>query len=191
LAKTVVLQEFSASDLIANQCASLPSGGVGDATLSSQGRVFLSWFTLRFPEYSLSILSHEFGHAISLYLRKVPPFSTTLDCIANRNPNVLKPLHLSLNYADDSRWTEEDWADHFSSLILIELNSKEPNLGCALLKEDDKSYLNNSYGPTDGDPHSAGLLRLMMIAIDRGQMNTVCQPLVAYAPAHGRELQCR
>ena len=103
------------------------------------------------------------------------------------------PSVWGLTAADDTQWSEEDWADHFSSLVLNEVNTALPNIGCALVMTYKNSYAwqLNLPNPREDDPHSSGFLRLLFIGIDRGTIDPHCRSLLDDVSGAGRGLQCQ
>lgn len=192
------------SDLILHQCQTIPIDALTDYTLTAQGRIELSWTSVLYRDVGIGIAAHELGHVVSAQIRDVgrsfkavaPGFLSKLNCVANRNPFVVKPV--TLGYNDNTQWSEEDWADHFSSLVLnqMALNSDSwarysKNLACALLTDDGKTYDGSSVYPFKGDIHSSGLLRILLVGSDRGEITPACRPLLGYASQNARQLSCQ
>jgi hypothetical protein len=189
-------------DPITTLCRAIPVDGLSDHTLTAQGRISLSWFTVTYRDIGMGVAGHELGHWVSanmrmmgLALKGAPNYLASLNCVANRNPFVLAPR--VLDYYDNTIWSEEDWADHYSALVLNEM-AKSPtswarfskNTGCALVSDDGDIYSGNHMESAVGDSHSSGFYRVLMIGLDRGQLTPSCQKFVTYAPANGRNLRC-
>ncbi len=105
--------------------------------------------------------------------------------------------NLRLLESQNSIWSEEDWADHFSALTMNELKrsgaldvSGDKNMACALVDSTSHTYSNNSVTPMKNDSHSAGLLRVIMTGIDQGNLAPACKAFVEYAQESGRSLSC-
>jgi hypothetical protein len=188
-------------DEIANSCDEMQLAASADYTLVANHHINLSWYTVNYPHEGFGIVAHEMGHVLSNWFRaqppsKVPGFLATLNCVANRNPFVVDPVKLDLK--DNTTWSEEDLADHFSALILSELSTQEPtpetrnavNHACALLDDVDGTYRQNQLAPAPEEVHSSPLLRVLMTAIDNGNLPVLCQPLLTEIQRPGRELRC-
>lgn len=173
-----------------------------DFSVTVKGYVSASWFTVLFPERGAGIVAHEIGHIVSNIVRtkiqksrdiqKWTPFINRYQCVRDRNPYVLKVLSTDNN----SVWGEEDWSDHFASLVLKKYQSWQPvkatNLGCVLTPELKGRYNVKSTDPLHEDVHSSGILRTLFIAMDReGSVPKACESLLSYAQPHRRELMCR
>lgn len=183
-------------------CESIKPDTVTDHAISALGKISLSWMTLAYPEMGIGVIAHELGHIVSQALRmssalgnQNEAFNQSLSCVANRNPFQVEVA--SLKNFEDTTWSEEDWADHFSSLVINEMQRRQPklksdaiNLSCLTINQENSSYAKNTLEPNAGDGHSKGLLRLLMVAQDRGTMTPACQPLLEYASANNRALRC-
>ncbi|MFS4457993.1 hypothetical protein [Bdellovibrio sp. HCB2-146] len=166
-------------------CNALPSSVISDSTLPQSGNISVSWFSVNYPEVGLAILAHEFGHIVSHRLRLLPAadstaFTKTLNCVANRNPFV--PAPEPMKAADNTVWSEEDFADHFSAEVMNELRrqghsmaAQSKNMGCSLIGNKSTEYLaSNVLTPTLNDTHSSGVLRLLMMGQDLGTLTPQC-----------------
>jgi len=193
-------QQDAAASVI-GLCHQLPIPALTDATLTAQGKIMLSWYTANYPDVGRGIIAHEIGHVMSKVFRsfeisrpgQARGFMDSLNCVANRNPFVMTPIALAA--AQDTPWSEEDWADHFGALVLNEMQKSEPRIpmksfACALVSGD-KSYSGNQLLPAPGDPHSSGFLRVLMVASDRGELPPQCQAFTSYAAANRRPLLCQ
>jgi hypothetical protein len=170
-----------------------------DYTLTAMQSISVSWYTVNFPEIGVAILAHEMGHVVSSLLRNAKEasgaegskFGQSLACVADRNPFALERLNLISPFSNTTS-SEEDWADHFSSLLMNEMNAepKFRNLGCALVRDSGRSYEGDGLEPDYNDPHSSGFLRLLMVAHDRKMMTPACAGFLNYAEKSGRELTC-
>lgn len=183
-------------------CNQLPIETVSDYALTSSGKISVSWFTANYPELGVSILAHEIGHVVSAMLRRDALMGTqhekffqSLQCISDRNPYVTTPIQLQgfLN----TTWSEEDWADHFSSLVMNELKRKrsphysDRNKACALVQDTGSVYTDTSLDPVAYDTHSSGPLRLLFVGHDRQNLAPVCSQLLGYAQTANRQLNCQ
>jgi len=199
-AETLEQQIYSKSNLL-KACEELPTYPITDAANTFAGKVFVGWYSLAFPQRGASILGHEIGHALSRKLRDQQlakpstnrTFTESLTCVANRNPFVLNPS--TIQGRDDTTWSEEDWADHFSALVMNELSAKgsalgtAPNLACSLINDSKGSYVGNQLEPVGKRTHSEPLLRLLMYAQDRNQLTSECRVLLN-EKAPTRKMQC-
>lgn len=171
-------------------CEGLPVTATSDFALTALGKVSISWYTLAFPDRGATILAHEIGHVVSAKLRRgqlVNPqankeFSKSLSCVANRNP--FTKGQVVLQGGSNTPWSEEDWADHFSSLVMEEFSKRghvlgnAPNLGCTLVDNTRGSYSNNKLEAGETSSHSASFLRLLLIGQDRKQLNSECRAIL-------------
>lgn len=201
---------------IQDVCEKLPISTVSDYSITSTGNINVSAFTSSFPEMGAAIVAHEIGHVVAARLRVLEPFDIGGDligdganpvetfnvsraCVTNRNPFVMNPKRV--DPPDDSTWSEEDWADHFSSLVMLDMQKSNDdwagtrNMGCALISassvQGEDGYTNgNTMEPGKDDPHSSGFLRVLMIAQDENQMTPACKPFLSYAAESKRELTC-
>lgn len=161
-----------------------------DFAVPAFDQVNVSWASLAFPEYSIGILSHELGHIVSGEIRtlgltkpkSITAFTESLNCVANRNP--FQEDDVKLSKFENTEWSEEDWADHFSAFVMTDLKKRKSiwidnskNIGCALVAGEGKEYGLNGINPTPGDVHTAPLMRMFMIESDRGQQTPACQSL--------------
>jgi hypothetical protein len=137
-------------------------------------------------------MAHELGHVVSSKIRNLSltqtdeasaAFRKSLNCVANRNPFVQQEANLSK--FQNTQWSEEDWADHFSVYVTQEMRTRKSawlgtskNFACAMLMGNEADYMMNGIQPTGGDPHSAPLLRLFIIDADRGMLTPACKVLM-------------
>jgi hypothetical protein len=196
-----LVQKINSKSPLAKACDGLPISATSDFAISALGKISISWYTLAFPDRGATILAHEIGHVVSTKLRRgqlLNPqankeFSKSLNCVANRNP--LTKEKVVLQGAQDSTWSEEDWADHFSSLVMEEFSKRghllgnAPNLGCTLVDNTAASYKNNKLEPAETSKHSTAFLRLLLTGLDRGQLNPECQAILQEVTPD-RTLQC-
>lgn len=188
---------------IVETCEKLPVDPVSDATVTSLGKISISWFSLNHPEYTPAVLAHEIGHTLSRAARLQQEFSgadsnqafaQSLTCVANRNPSQKTSVE-RLKKGAHTQWSEEDWADHFSAQVMNELKHEHSslyyrdNMGCALVKEDLNGYQENTLIGTDDDSHSNGILRVLQIGIDRNDLPASCMELYR-SQTQGKQLTC-
>lgn len=201
-------QTQAEEDELASVCSRFQIQTVTDATLTSLGRILVSWFSVNFPRDGVGIIAHEFGHVVSKTLRSGGPgliitpgahrFADSLNCVARRNP-FYQTTGGPLMPWQNSVWSEEDWADYFSAQILLELQKQSDlswrnsprNYGCAMVVDTGTLYGRNSIIPTPQDPHSSGFLRLLMLQNDLGQSTSACEPMqAALAELTSSPLRC-
>lgn len=97
----------------------------------------------------------------------------------------------------DTTWSEEDWADHFASLVISEMEAagtlpfQPKNMACSLVADLGDYYASSqSLVPAKNDTHSSGLLRVIMTAIDKNEMTSQCQKVVDRFPTKKSSLRC-
>lgn len=189
-------------DSLVKLCEKFPDSTAGDFAVTALGKIRLSWYTAVYRDFGVGIIAHELGHVVSAGLRAIgkasgaPQFLESLSCVANRNPFVVQPVQLS--YAENTLSSEEDWADRFSSAVIMELRktpgswgSLSRNYACALVVDDGDQYGFNSMFPVQGDKHSSGFLRSLMVAQDTGTLPKTCEKFLSFAPSNNRALMCR
>lgn len=183
-------------------CKTLPTSALSDFASAPGHRIALSWFTAHNLEQGLPVMAHELGHLVSRALRfqqqngaRNTLFNQSLSCVANRNPFVTQPVELAGN--DNSQWSEEDWADHFSAFVMNRLAQNQGplltsgNLGCSMVVDIGNEYKETTLAPAQNDPkHSSGLLRLLMTSVDRRTVTPACQKFLDYAAPAQRQLEC-
>ena len=183
---TKVIQDATHSD-----CDNISTSTFTDFSVPPFGQISVSWATLNTLEYTVPVMSHELGHVVSNKIRNLSlaqtddlgaSFVKSLNCVANRNPFI--QAEATLTKFQNTQWSEEDWADHFSVYVTQEMKSRKSvwlgdskNFACAMLRGTDEDYMDNGIVPTEGDPHSAPLLRLFMIDADRGTLAPACRKL--------------
>jgi hypothetical protein len=177
-----------------------------DITLQAEAKIDVSWFTALTPEVGAGVIAHEIGHVVSFNLRNFERaragstrFLRSLNCIAHRNRFDVTPRELGSH--DDTVWSEEDWADHFASSVITEFKKSSEasqmdvkNFACGMAVDNGQMYPDeeNRIEPQQGDTHSNGFLRMLLISHDLGQpVTTQCQPFVDYLTSTGRNLTCQ
>jgi len=183
-------------------CKTWKTPHLSDAAYSMLGQVNVSAFSVILPEIGVSVVAHEFGHVVAHKLRALhaeapgtSKFTSSLNCVAKRNPFVTEFKELKPD--ENTTWSNEDWADHFSSLVILEMKKRnslwtrsELSLACGLVESSD-NFKKNELKPADNDPHSSNLLRLLLIGLDRGDLRAECRPLLTDAKLEGRQdLRC-
>jgi hypothetical protein len=174
---------------------------VSDSTLVEAGKINVSSFSVAIPEIGISVVAHELGHIVAGNIKSRPEFKEknkafyqTRVCVVNRNPFTADLTNLT-DFMQTT-YSEEDWADYFSSQVMIELEKAKSewysakNLACALVVDKGDSYGEQSPKPVTGDPHSSGFLRLLMVGADRGMMTPQCSEFVKYSSDPNRTLNC-
>lgn len=176
-----------------------------------------SWLSIKFPEYGVGIVAHEIGHAVSMHLHRrysdripsadqMDPFSRSQECIANRNPLVENKIDFSALSAGELRrwnigqWSEEDWADHFSIMVMDKLKKMNPKIkiktfSCAMLEHDPKTCLSRiNSARAIGDVHSPALLRHLLLLHDgtiKKEKVKECSRILERLNYDGRNLVCK
>lgn len=198
------VKEEEETNSMLQACRNLPVESAADHAVTSQGRIFLSWYSLVYRDVGLGIVSHELGHIVSAVLKSAdrmgvtsPGFFASRQCVSDRNPFAPVSGKAAFNSMSDSRFTEEDWADYFSGQLTNAMAaaswpyaSYAKNHGCALINDYGDVYKGNTPVPDDGDPHSSGFLRLLLLGMDRKQTTRECQPLIGKIFASRPNLNC-
>ncbi len=157
-----------------------------DKAFTQNGKVQLSWQSIKNLNYGAGIIGHEMGHIVS---SSINPFNSS----AERSQSIQTDLPGKMCTVDhhtvsaslfDSKkpfyQAEEDWADLFSTVLLKNLVPKmktHENFGCLLLDYNKKKneYKNLSFLPTiEGDVHSSGFYRLLQIQKEMSFMPASC-----------------
>lgn len=191
-----------ANNKMMQACQNLPVETISDYAITSLGKINVSWFSANYPEIGVSVLAHEVGHVVSAILRQDADrgvfhqrFIDSVSCVGNRNPYVMTPVDFKAR--TETAWSEEDWADYFSSLVIEDLKLKhnpffsQKNKGCALLADAGESYLIKNFDPAIGDTHSSGALRLLFIGNDRKMLAPSCQKFLNPLEKVNRKIHCR
>lgn len=188
---------------VEKKCKELTLMDVTDAANPITGRISVSWFTTVSPEVGLGILSHEVGHVVSAEARRLSyqivgqtPFDESLTCVSNRNIFVSHPR--SLKAWHNTQWSEEDWADFFSSEVLMELKKagsefrqQSKNFACAAIVDHGDTYNHETVAPAENSVHSNGFLRLLMNAQDLQETTPQCTELLSRLNTSNRQMTCR
>lgn len=189
----------AASSLV-KVCEGISPGTLSDATYTAKGHIMVSWYTIAFRGLGVSIFAHEMGHRFA-YLARLGAaadesngYYDSANCVANRNP--FQDQAVSLSGEEETGFSEEDWADHFSVLVTQEMKSRGLSLGhdagnmaCALVIDLGDQYFANKVEAFEGDSHSSGFLRLMLIANDRGDITPACSSILTKATVD-KKLTC-
>jgi len=146
------------------ECAQTPSADISDKTVPADGFLLVSWFSVRYPQVGLSILSHEIGHTAFAYSNSI---NITRQCLMEKQGNTEKYLN-------------EDYADLFAAknnvALMSQFNFKPLNFGCSLVFSSDNTNLINMDAD---DPHATGLYRAIQLTIHSGQqLPESCQEML-------------
>lgn len=177
-------------------CKDWKDPSLNDAAHTTLGEIRVSPFSAIVPTIGVGIVAHEIGHVMSENLRRIlsegqSHFLDSLNCVAKRNPFWLEAKTLTVQ--QDSRWSEEDWADHFSTLVIREMKRQgspwtrqDLNIGCGLI-DSANGFANNKLESNAGDAHSSDLMRLLVIGLERGDLPVKhCAPLLKEAKLENR-----
>lgn len=160
---TLALFNFADSDE-GLDCDKTPSAEISDKTVPSDGFLLVSWFSVRYPQVGLSILSHEIGHTVFAY----------------SNGNNISRQCLTEKQNNSDKYLNEDYADVFAAknniALMNQFNFKTLNYGCSLvLSANDTNLINMDAD----DPHATGLNRAIQLAIHGGQrLPDSCQQML-------------
>lgn len=165
-------------------CKAYASRTLSDHIYTAHGASYLSWLTLKFPEYGIGIIAHEMGHYVSRILSNMGSeakgkfyLGLSEEVPVWEQRRCVNDLHVaSIKVEAEGIKTEEDWADYFGAKISKSLlNGRDwiKNFGCALNEEQDASYV-TSQQDTD-DSHSNDFFRTILIEkAMRGRLPSVC-----------------
>jgi hypothetical protein len=137
-------------------CDGMYDPGLIDSITPEDGVSRLSWMTVRYPQYGISVLAHEIGHVVYKHSKD---FSAQIACIKEQNGS--------------DKYTAEDFADLLAiktekSLadLGVDLNGKKANVGCLFASLRVGEGLTNT---TPEDNHSSHLFRALKFALYRKQ----------------------
>ncbi|MNK82941.1 hypothetical protein D3C87_1027320 [compost metagenome] len=136
-----------------------------DSITPEDGASRLSWMTVRYPKYGISVLAHEIGHVIFKHSKQ---FSQQMTCIKEQNGS--------------DKYTAEDFADLLAIKaeknledMGVDLRDKKGNVGCLFASARIGEGLTNT---TPEDNHSSHLFRALKFALYRKQeLPASCQAL--------------
>ncbi|MGZ3774829.1 MAG: hypothetical protein ACXVCY_12145 [Pseudobdellovibrionaceae bacterium] len=155
---TLYSQTFSKEK---NLCDKLADLNISDFAHTINGGIKVSWFSVKYPAYGVTILAHEFGHIISKFSNA---FSKQKKCLAEKQGSP--------------KYSEEDFADFIGGKVSLQLQNIIPNqgnFGCVASLSGQKNSLVNS--STD-DVHSSNLYRALQISLLRKEsIPESCQEL--------------
>lgn len=148
------------NSLVDNSAASLCDGmydpNLIDSITPEDGASRLSWMTVRYPRYGISVLAHEMGHVIYKHSKQ---FAPQISCIKEQNRS--------------DKYTAEDFADLIAvkteksmEAAGVDLTGKKSNVGCLFASLRIGEGLTNT---TPEDSHSSHLFRALKFALYRKQ----------------------
>lgn len=144
---------------------------------SKKDNILVSQFTCTHEEYGEGVLIHELGHALSHFLLKNKVSDESYNwylekrnCISSNSQDKKEPVYDDFVHEEDQFRSEEDMADYIYSLTVIG-NTDTKIMGCSLLalSNDSRKYLDLSLEASADDPHSSGLMRVIMQALTMGK----------------------
>lgn len=198
----VIPNSISAKDELEKDCSFRADVSAIDET-NGYDRVRVSAFTASVPEYLIPIVAHEIGHVISFQIKKhewggrYSPLLPILNCMAQRNISSREAQLASIT--DNTTYSEEDLADHFSSNVVLWMQKNgyikpaaTKNMGCAMVNDLGDRYSDHpTLDPAKDSTHSAPVMRLLLIANDLGRVAPGCKDLTrAIEIVAGRSLRC-
>ena len=137
-------------------CDNLYDPSLIDSITPEDGASRLSWMTVRYPRYGISILAHEINHVVYKHSKRFQP---QIACITEQNGT--------------EKYTAEDFADLMAiktEKILgdfgVDMADKKGNLGCLFASSRIGEGLDNT---TPEDSHSSHLFRAVKFALYRQQ----------------------
>lgn len=137
---------------------------LNDAAFLSQNKIQLSWPTITNPEIGLGIIAHEVGHIVSYQ------FPDTVKSVKNC---------LQLKRSTDL-YSEEDFADVFSTAVMNKMIFKQPelktkNMSCGLIERDKNGWVAGTLvNPNRFDTHSSSFYRLIAVSKLSNSMTSQC-----------------
>lgn len=127
-----------------------------DSITPEDGASRLSWMTVVYPKYGISVLAHEIGHVV---FRHSKQFNPQIACIKEQNGN--------------DKYTAEDFADLLAIKaeknledLGVDLSDQKGNVGCLFASTRVGEGLVNT---TPEDNHSSHLFRALKFALYRKQ----------------------
>lgn len=143
-----------------------------DAAAAWINQVRSGWQTNMFPEIGISILAHELGHIVSGSSGKLPQdkigFEQVRSCAAEGHAKLAGST-LPSNFA---QYAEEDWADAFSSRVVLTLEKNWPyfeNSGCSMLHAEGSVPTLDLQDSSGVGTHSTSFLRTLQIQTQLGR----------------------
>jgi hypothetical protein len=137
-------------------CAGMYDPSLIDSITPEDGASRLSWMTVRYPQYGISVLAHEIGHVVQKHSKQ---FSPQIACIKEQNGS--------------DKYTSEDFADLLAIKteknledLGVDLRDKKGNVGCFFASTRVGEGLTNT---TPEDNHSSHLFRALKFALYRKQ----------------------
>lgn len=173
------------------------NSALSDHVYSIMGESFLSWSTVRFPSYGVSVAAHEVGHYVQRILSS-PEFISPAEGVpggigirylsnsipAFKKLQCIKKWHKNVESNKHGQFSGEDWADYFSAKIVKRLKVKHPwlkNGFCSLMLSSDDGYLSLEV-KNDKDSqavHSEALFRVIHFETEfSGDLPNSCQKIV-------------
>jgi hypothetical protein len=144
-----------------------------DAAASWINQVRSGWQTNMFPEIGISILAHELGHIVSGSSGKLPQdkigFEQVRSCAVEGHAKLAGST-LPSNFA---QYAEEDWADAFSSRVVLTLEKNWPyfeNSGCSMMHAEGSTPSLNLQETSGVGTHSPSFLRALQIQTQLGRL---------------------
>ena len=124
---------------------------ISDKAHADESTIAMSWASIAYPRYGISILAHEMGHLIAR-ASDAKETENGKQCLAEKN---------------DKQFVEEDFADSVAAKVSKALQNSHPqgNLGCFLASGDSKKSLKAA---SEKSVHSSSLYRALQIADIRG-----------------------
>lgn len=136
------------------------------------GSVKVSWNSIKSKHFGESVLFHELGHAISPFFQDNSLSKESSEAYNNAR----SCLNTNHENGDSTLYTEEDWADLVSALLM----SEKRNVGCFLLSQENGKYSDlHLTNENAEDSHASELYRILQIQLySKGSYPDECRALV-------------
>jgi hypothetical protein len=162
---------------------------IRDATYTVEGRIYVGWESVMYPEMGLQIMSHEMGHMLStsfqnglLSKANTDKYIQIRQCISQKHiaEAATRKLVVESRKLTESLYTEEDWADLVGSESTMQVQT---NMWCTAYQRPnvwDSDLVHTT--ASNADPHSPILFRLLNVEMmHKGSLPNACNALVQKA----------
>lgn len=128
--------------------------------------ISMSSYSVKYKKFGQGILLHELAHAVSAVFQQSgiagvskEVLDSSRSCVSQSHPE--SRYGKNIKFEGDTHWTEEDWADLVSSMIIKDMDaeSRETNYFCAMVNPN-KHFTRADLEYSD-DTHSPKVIRLI------------------------------